>query len=197
VTASSDNDASNGWDAVAAQLIERRDQSRIGVTVVRTWARSLNRGASILDLGCGSGVPISQALMDDGFIVTGIDASPTLVAAFRARLPGIDIACEQAETSRFFGRTYDAVIAVGLMFLLSAAAQKALIIKIGSALNGGGRFLFTSPSQSCSWIDLMTGRQSRSLGAGAYVALLSEADMTLMSEYTDEGQNHYYDAVRQ
>jgi 2-polyprenyl-3-methyl-5-hydroxy-6-metoxy-1,4-benzoquinol methylase len=194
---SPDNDPSNGWEAVAAQLIQRRDQSRIGVDIVRAWTKSLNRGTSILDLGCGSGVPVSQALIDDGFIVTGIDASPTLVATFRSRFPGINIACEQAETSRFFGKTYDAVIAIGLMFLLSEAAQKTLIVKVGSALNVGGRFLFTSPSQSCIWNDLMTGRQSRSLGAAAYAAILSESGLTLIGEHTDEGQNHYYEAIRQ
>jgi cyclopropane fatty-acyl-phospholipid synthase-like methyltransferase len=169
----------------------------MGVDVVRAWAKSLNRGTSILDLGCGSGVPVSQALIHDGFIVTGIDASPTLVATFRSRFPGIDIACEQAETSRFFGKTYAAVLAIGLMFLLSEAAQKILIVKVSSALNVGGRFLFTSPSQSCTWNDLMTGRQSRSLGAAAYGAILSESGLTLIGEYTDEGHNHYYDAIRQ
>jgi SAM-dependent methyltransferase len=193
---SSDNDPANGWEAVAAQLIERRDHSHVGVNVVRSWAKTLNKGASILDLGCGSGVPISQALMDDGLILTGIDASPTLVAAFRRRFPGADIACERAETSQFLGRTFDAAIAVGLVFLLAEAAQKALISKVGSALRIGGRFLFTAPSQSCTWNDLMTGRQSRSLGAAAYLAILSEAGLTLVGDYTDEGQNHYYDAVR-
>jgi 2-polyprenyl-3-methyl-5-hydroxy-6-metoxy-1,4-benzoquinol methylase len=192
-----DNDPANGWEAVARQLIERRDQSHIGVDVVRTWAGTLNRGASILDLGCGSGVPISQALMDDGFIVTGIDASPTLVAAFRRRFPGADIACEQAETSQFLGRTYDAAIAIGLLFVLGEAAQKTLISKVGSALKVGGRFLFTAPSQSCTWNDLMTGRQSRSLGAPAYLAILSQSGLALSGEYTDEGQNHYYSAIRQ
>jgi SAM-dependent methyltransferase len=194
---SNDNDASNGWEAVAAQLVERRDRSSIGVNVVRSWAKSLNRGTSILDLGCGSGVPISQALMDDGFIVAGVDASPTLVATFRSRFPGMEIACEQAETSPFFGRTYDAVVAIGLMFLLSEAAQEALIARVGSALKGGGRFLFTCPLQSCAWNDLMTGRQSRSLGAAAYRAILSESGLALVGEYTDEGENHYYDAIRQ
>jgi 2-polyprenyl-3-methyl-5-hydroxy-6-metoxy-1,4-benzoquinol methylase len=190
------DDPSNGWEAVAHQLIERRDQSRIGVNVVRNWARTLNPGASILDLGCGSGIPISQALMDAGFIVTGVDASPTLAATFRRRFPDTEIACEQAETSQFLGRTYDAAIAVGLLFLLGKAAQKVLISKVGSALKVGGRFLFTAPSQSCTWNDMLTGRQSLSLGAAAYLTMLSQSGLTVVDEYTDEGQNHYYDAVR-
>ena len=75
-------DASNGWEAVAHQLIAIRSRT-IGVTTLRGWARSLPRGGSILDIGCGSGVPVSETLMAQGFVVSGLDASPTLVAAFR------------------------------------------------------------------------------------------------------------------
>jgi 2-polyprenyl-3-methyl-5-hydroxy-6-metoxy-1,4-benzoquinol methylase len=65
--------------------------------MVRTWARSLPRGGAILDLGCGAGVPISEALNDEGFVVYGIDASPTLAAAFRRRFPRAHLACEAIE----------------------------------------------------------------------------------------------------
>src|SRR5262245_8696979 len=57
-------DRSNGWEAVAPGFIGSRKRSSIGVTTVRAWARSLPTGASILDLGCGSGVPISRALLE-------------------------------------------------------------------------------------------------------------------------------------
>lgn len=191
-----DNDASNGWEAVAGQLIARREQSSIGLDVIRAWARTLNDGSSILDLGCGCGVPVAQALMHDGFIVTGIDASPTMIAALRSRFPHMASACEPVETSRFLCRTYDAVIAIGLMFLMSAAAQRTLVLKVGPALKVRGRFLFTAPVQACAWYDLMTGRESRSLGAVTYQALLAQAGLALAAEYTDAGQNHYYDAVR-
>jgi SAM-dependent methyltransferase len=193
----SDNDASNGWEGVAVQMLEQREHSSIGVEVVRTWAGALSGGASVLDLGCGSGVPVSQALMQAGFTVTGVDASPTLMAAFRNRFPGADSICEPVEASGLGGRTYDAVIAIGLMFLLSEAAQRALILKVGSVLKVGGRFLFTAPVQACTWNDLMTGRESRSLGAAAYEAILLRAGLARVGDYTDEGENHFYDAVRQ
>jgi 2-polyprenyl-3-methyl-5-hydroxy-6-metoxy-1,4-benzoquinol methylase len=189
-------DDSNGWEAVAGKLIVHRERSRIGVATVRAWAQHLPKGASILDLGCGSGVPISEALLNDGFAVDGIDASPTLVAAFQQRFPHAAVACERAETSRMFGRAYDGILAVGLMFLLAEEAQRSLILRAGAALKPGGRFLFSSPAQACTWLDLMTGRESRSLGAAAYAAILSEARLTLVAEYRDEGESDYYDAVK-
>ena len=195
MTAPSDRDPSNGYEALAAEFVARRD-SRIGVATVRTWARSLHRGASILDLGCGHGVPISAALIEDGFVVYGVDSSPTLTALFRTRFPQARVACEAVEDSPFFGRTFDGVIAVGLMFLLSADAQKRLIHRVAQTLNPNGRFLFSSPAQACSWTDVLTGRESISLGASVYRNLLADVEMKVLGEYTDEGGNHYYDSCK-
>lgn len=191
-----DADASNGWEAAAGEFTAHRERSRIGVEVVRTWAQHLPTGASILDLGCGSGVPISEALINDGFVVCGIDASPTLAALFRARFPLAPIVCEPAETSRMFGRLFDGVVSVGLVFLLWKEKQEELIRRAGAALKPGGRLLFSSPRQTCTWLDLTTRRESRSLGADAYATMLSEAGLVLVGDATDEGGNYYYQAVK-
>ncbi len=174
--------------------MRRREQSVIGVETVRLWSRLLPRGGTVLDLGCGSGVPISATLSNEGLVVYGIDASASLTAAFRERLSHAHVACESIEDSRFFDRTFDGVIAVGLMFLLAPDAQRKLIRKIALALNPDGRFLFTSPAQRCVWKDVLTDRESHSLGVDEYKTALLEAGLTLVGEYEDEGGNHYYDA---
>jgi SAM-dependent methyltransferase len=195
MTPSADQDPSNGYEAAAAEFVAQRDQW-IGVATVRAWARTLSAGTAILDLGCGPGVPIARALIDDGFVVHGVDASPSLVAAFRRRFPHAQVACEAVEDSAFFGRTFDAVIAVGLMFLLSADTQRALLAKIAQTLNPGGRLLFTAPARPCTWNDILTGRLSVSLGAQAYQAILRDLGLTLVGEHRDEADNHYYDSQK-
>ena len=187
-------DRSNGYEAVASEFMVSRSHSSVGLTTVRAWARTLVPGGSILDLGCGHGVPISRALLDDGFAVYGVDASARMTAAFRVHLPQAQVANEAVEDSRFFDRAFDGVVAWGLMFLLPAKVQSALIRKVAGALNPGGRFLFTSPEQACGWADLMTGRSSLSLGANGYKAALLAAGLTVVGEYRDDGDNHYYDA---
>lgn len=190
------DDPSNGWDAIASEFMARRDRSAIGVATVRRWAESLAAGASILDLGCGHGVPIAAALIDDGFAVHGVDASPALVAEFRRRFPDANVACKTVEESDFFGRSFDAAIAVGLMFLLSPEAQRDLIPRVSASLNPGARFLFTAPKERATWADMLTGRESLSLGEHAYKTILSQAGFDLVGEYVDEGENHYYDAAK-
>jgi SAM-dependent methyltransferase len=187
-------DPSNGYEAVASEFVARREQAGIGAATVRAWARSLEPGISILDLGCGHGVPISAALMDDGFDVYGVDSSPTLTTMFRGRFPRAHVACEAVDDSSFYGRKFGAIVAVGLMFLLSADVQDRLIRRVAQALEPGGRFLFTSPAEACIWNDALTGRQSLSLGAKTYKDLLSNAGLALVDEYVDEGDNHYYDS---
>jgi len=120
-------DRSNGYEAIAGEHMVRREQRSIGVDAVRQWARSLAPGTAILDLGCGHGIPLAKALIDDGFVVHGIDASPVMVAAFGRRFPHSPASCEPVEESRYFGRSFDGVLAWGLMFLLTEDAQRDLI----------------------------------------------------------------------
>ena len=48
----------------------------------------LSKGASVLDLGCGSGNPVARHMVANGLKVTGVDSSPTFIALCRDRLPG-------------------------------------------------------------------------------------------------------------
>jgi 2-polyprenyl-3-methyl-5-hydroxy-6-metoxy-1,4-benzoquinol methylase len=189
-------DSSNGYDAVARDFMVMRKSSGVGVATVRDWARTLPPGGDILDVGCGSGTPIPLALVDDGFALYGVDASPTMAAEFRKRLPSVPMACESFEESSFFGKTFDGVVAWGVVFLLPAGTQHTLITKAAAALQPGGRFLFTSREETCTWTDVMTGRECVSLGAVAYRRALEAQGLTVVGESRDEGGNHYFDAVK-
>src|SRR5690348_9377671 len=118
-------DPSNGYEAISAEFLVRRGTSigrstAIGVKEVRKWAKTLSRNSSVIDLGCGSGFPITTILIQEGLDVFGVDAAPSFVAAFQRNLPGTPIICEAVQTSKFFDRTFDAALAWGLMFLLEA-----------------------------------------------------------------------------
>lgn len=191
---SADDDASAGYEGAAEAFIQAR--SGFGRSVVRDWAQSLPQGATVLDLGCGSGEPVTAALLEAGASVRAVDASPTLVAAFRRRFPHVPVVCENVLTSDFFGRRFDAAVAVGIVFLLPPDAQRKLLARVASVLVPGGRFLFTAPRPACSWRDVITGRESVSLGSDAYRSALAGAGMRVVGEREDEGSSHYWDAVK-
>lgn len=192
-------DRSNGYEAVAVDFLARRGSGRstgVGVHAVREWARTLPRGAAVIDLGCGPGFPITEVLVAEGLDVFAIDAAPSFVQAFRPNLPNIPVVCEAVQDSTFFDRTFEGVLAWGLMFLLSPEDQRRLIQSIADILVPGGRLLFTSVAEPLAWNDAMTRLQSRSLGAEEYRRQLSAVGLSVTSEYEDEGQNHYFDVVK-
>ncbi len=164
---------------------------------VRKWARTLPRGSSVIDLGCGPGFPITAVLVDEGLHVFGVDAAPSFVAAFQRNLPGTSIICESVLESKLFDRTFDAVLAWGLMFLLRAEDQHRLIRRFAEVLVPGGRLLFTSSAKPAVWNDVMTELESLSLGAERYRELLGAAGISVAEEYEDEGENHYFDAFKE
>jgi SAM-dependent methyltransferase len=192
-------DPSNGYEGIAAEFLAGRGRAPstgVGAKAVREWAGTLPRGAAVIDLGCGSGLPITRELVREGLNVYAIDASPSMVNAFRQNFPQIPVACESVQDSLFFIRRFDGVLTWGLMFLLLPDQQRQLIQRFADILVPGGRLLFTSPPESEVWSDAMTGLESRSLGAAEYRKLLAAVGFSVTREYEDEGENHYFDAVK-
>ncbi|HXE13404.1 MAG TPA: class I SAM-dependent methyltransferase [Bryobacteraceae bacterium] len=195
-------DRSNGYEAVSEEFLARRGNSKtrfnaIGVKEVRNWAKTLPPGSSVIDLGCGPGFPITVVLVEEGLQVFAVEAAPSFVAAFERNLPGIPILSESVLESRMFDRTFDAVLSIGLIFLLKAEEQHRLIRRFAEILTPGGRLLFTSTAKSVIWNDAMTGLESISLGAEEYRILLGAAGIALATEYEDAGGNHYFDAFKE
>jgi SAM-dependent methyltransferase len=194
-------DRSNGYESISAEWLARRGNSKtrsnaIGVKEVRRWAKGLPYGSSVIDLGCGPGFPLTAVLVEEGLQVFGVDAAPSFVAAFQQNLPGTPILCESVLESRFFDRTFDAALSIGLIFLLKAEEQHRLIRRFADALAPGGRLLFTSTDKSHVWNDVMTEMESISLGGDEYRRQLAAVGLSVTSEYEDEGQNHYFEALK-
>jgi SAM-dependent methyltransferase len=197
----STNDGSNGYEAVAPLYIAGRGTrpragDSIGAAVVKAWAAGFRPGATVLDLGSGPGEPGTRILQEAGLATYALDASPAMVAAFRERFPSVPVEQNTVEASAFFSRTFDGVLAWGLLFLLEPAAQALVIEKVAQALAPRGRFLFTAPRQPLEWLDGMTEQPSRSLGEDAYKRLLRDAGLTWVANAEDEGENHYYFAEK-
>ncbi len=195
----SSGDRSNGYESTAPAFIRARVTARIGENTIREWAQTLTPGTLVLDLGCGCGIPVAETLLAYGCKLHAIDASPAMVEAFQQRFPSVHVQCADVTVDEpgFFELQFDAVVAWGLLFLLTTEQQTALIARVARALRPGGRFLFTAPAPACEWNDVLTGRKSISLGRSAYAEVLKTEGFTLDAETLDEGDNHYYWATRQ
>ena len=101
---------------------------------------SLPAGAVILDLGCGSGID-AKAMLDRGFLVDAIDASPAIAAQASQRLG------QQVQVKRFdellAREKYDAVWASASLIHVPRSALTALLTNVYQAVKPGGRHLAT------------------------------------------------------
>ncbi len=190
-------DDSDGYEAVANIYIAGRGTrarvgDSIGAAVVKAWAAAFPPGATVLDLGSGPGEPSTRILQEAGLTTYAVEASSSMVAAFRQQFPGVPIEHNTVEASEFFNRSFSGVLAWGLLFLLAPAAQALVFGKVARGLEPRGRLLFTAPREPLEWLDAMTGRPSYSLGAETYGRLLRDVGLRWVDEAEDEGGNHYY-----
>lgn len=84
------------FESIAEIYIKSRGRAvnGIGSSTARAWARAFNIGSVVLDLGCGTGIPVTKILLEAGLNVYAVDASPKLVEDFRQNFPHVPIACE-------------------------------------------------------------------------------------------------------
>ena len=92
-------------------------------------------GERILDLGCGDGA-LTEMIAAVGAVVTGIDPSPTFVAAARAR--GLDARRAAGEALDFVAE-FDAVFSNAALHWIRD--HDALLHGVHRALKPGGRFV--------------------------------------------------------
>jgi cyclopropane fatty-acyl-phospholipid synthase-like methyltransferase len=189
-------DAGRFYEIQALKYLDVRDRSRVGAEIVERWARSLPFGTPVVEIACGGGYPITQILVDSGLAIWAIDTSPTLLRQFRLRFPMIPTQCASALDSNYFGRTFEAVISIGLVSYLREDEQLAFIHRVSEILEPQGRFLFTAPVETGTWQDVTTGLECWSLGRIAYTRALQHVGFRMIRTHVDEGEHNYYEAEK-
>jgi SAM-dependent methyltransferase len=157
-----------------AQSWHRRHGSGPLVRLVRRWrtrrllrACRLDRGARVLDVGCGTGEQLLE-LLPRIAEATGIDISPAMIARARAlaaargaddRLRFAVLAIEEAEPPEL--GLFDAVLFVGS--LEHVADQRLALARAASLLRPGGRLAVVAPhpAHPRSWWNRLQSRRGR------------------------------------
>jgi SAM-dependent methyltransferase len=163
------------WDA---------DRRRLGWND-RPWlerfAAQLPAGAAVLDLGCGGGDPVAHLLAGQGFCVTGVDASPTLIALCRERLPGHEFIVSDMR-GLDLGRRFEGVLAWDSFFHLAPDDQRAMFPVFARHAASGAVLMFNAGPAAGEPIGAYHGDPlyHASLAPDAYATLLSDSGFTLL-----------------
>ena len=95
-------------------------------------------GEQILDLGCGDGA-LTEQIAASGAIVTGVDASPTMLDAARKRNLHVE---HHNATALPYERQFDAAFSnAALHWITGLSGQRAALAGINRALRPNGRFV--------------------------------------------------------
>lgn len=184
------------YTRITLEYAAERKHSRIGIQETEALLQMLPKGASILDVGCGTGQPISEyiARHPHQFNLSAVDSSETMTNIFRLNLPDVSVQCASILTFDFFGQTFDAVVSWGMMFHLTEEEQRSAIERIVAALPKGGYFLFTSGKEAGMRRGTMYNVEFAyySLGSEKYGEVLRQHGCLLLQEFFGKGENYYY-----
>ncbi|KAH8660349.1 S-adenosyl-L-methionine-dependent methyltransferase [Xylariales sp. PMI_506] len=76
------------WDELNINYELAYQHNPLKLACISAAIEILKPGSSVLDLGCGTGIPVSQQLAEAGMQVTGIDVAPSMVELARRRIAG-------------------------------------------------------------------------------------------------------------
>jgi len=130
------------YDRLAGRWDADRSRRFVEADWIARAVAGLPSGSAVLDLGCGSGVPITRELAARGFAVTGLDVAPAMLEIARRRLP--DVRWIEADMRRFVpDGCFAAIIGWDSVFHLAADEQRALVPRLLRRLACGGRLLLS------------------------------------------------------
>jgi len=108
------------------------------LAAIAELSRRLPRDASVLDLGCGTGVPTARALTDQGHRVLGIDTSSKMLDLARKQVPGAMFVKQDMRGATFPAGEFDAVSAYFSLMMLSRSDISLVLGRVRTWLKPGG-----------------------------------------------------------
>ena len=138
-----------GYDLIAQEYFERMagSRSRGGVLAqaerhIAAVRERVPRGSKVVDLGCGAGVPFTQALAED-FDVTGVDFSARQLELAREHVPQARFIQSDMTEVAFPAASVDAVTAFFSVIHVRRELHSTLFSNTARWLKPGGIFLAT------------------------------------------------------
>ena len=172
----------DGYRAWAAGVLDPRER------MLEAFSAALARGARVLDLGCGAGLPSTKALAAR-FDVTGVDVSAAQIEAARRDVPQASFLHGDLARVDFPAGSFDGVTALYVIPHVPREEHGELFGRVARWLVPGGRFLAVLGSTDRpDWIGEWLGQPMffSSYDADANRRLLVEAGFDLLIDETVE-----------
>ncbi len=130
------------YNKVAENYSSQRDQFKNN-KYLDELVKLLKPGSTILDIGCGAGVPIDKYLIEKGFKVKGIDISENQIELAKRNLPKGDFSVVDMSELKNGEYKVDAVVSFYAIFHIDREKHLELFNKIRTFLPEKGLMLIT------------------------------------------------------
>ena len=130
------------YDKIAEWWHQHHHNSDYGVRQIEKAISYCNNRRSALDVGCGSGGRIVRKLLNNGFVVTGVDASSKMVDIARANHPSMQfIVADICDWE--YDQKFDLIVAWDSIFHLPFSMHAVVISKLVGMLQSDGILAYT------------------------------------------------------
>jgi trans-aconitate methyltransferase len=163
------------WDA------DRRAANWNDKPYIERFLSFLPQGATVLDLGCGGGSPVALHMVAQGFRVTGVDGSPTLLSLCRTRMPDQEwIAGDMRSLA--LGRRFCGILAWDSFFHLRPKDQETMFRVFAAHAAPTAILMFNAGFGHGEDVGAYRGDPlyHASLDASEYAALLADSGFELV-----------------
>lgn len=193
----------DGYDAIADRYLELRRGRASDLRLLRDLERLLPRGATVLDAGCGAGIPVTRRL-SRSFDVLGVDFSSAQIARARENVPRARFQCADLTTLDLHSASFDAICCVYALIHVPRDLHARTLRNFARMLKSSG-LLFV-----CMGAEDLPGQEEEYLGAPMYwshydaatnLQLLRKARFRvvwsrLVTDATDDRSRHLFVLAR-
>ena len=174
------------WDAA------RRSSAWNDRVWINAFANELAGGSRVLDLGCGGGEPVARLLAEHGMHVTGVDASPEMVALARDRMPGQEWLVADMR-GLALDRRFDGILAWDSYFHLAHEAQRAMFAVFDAHAGGDAVLMFNTGPEHGEGTSTFTFKDEplyhASLAPAEYRALLDRSNFDVICHVANDARS--------
>jgi SAM-dependent methyltransferase len=141
-----------GYDQIADDYLALFGRSSVRAAKLAELVEQLPPTASVLDLGCGAGVPVARDLAARGLRVTGVDASLAQIARARRNVPEATFVHADMTSVQFPTEAFDAVSAFYSITHVPREEHDGLMQRIATWLRPNGFFVASFGSSEGDWL---------------------------------------------
>lgn len=175
------------YNKIAHWFAENRSTELMEKSYLDQLLNLLPPDATVLDLGCGTGKPIFEYLINKGIRTIGVDASNKMLDIAKANFPEETFILQDMRLLNL-NRKFDAIIAWHSFFHLPAADQPEMFVLFEKHLHPNGILLFTSGTEEGEAWGLNGGENlfHASLNTNDYEVLLAKHNFKILNHVVED-----------